>query len=190
MVVQSGPRCAQRPKSTGLTLVSYNLLTNHAHYNENTTSEKWLSQPRTVRICRVITSVCLTGHKLELGEVDPVVFDHLPRWWLIGECAVTERSQFMERLLYEFRLLDVRLIDSCRFPPWRPLTGSGRPDRSPMCYVRKGRNRLGQPRLVAIHQISGRHIGNRSRRHIKCVIRMRDAHEFDIQRKVTHRGML
>jgi len=28
-----------------------------------------LSQLRTVRICRVITSACLTGHKLELGEI-------------------------------------------------------------------------------------------------------------------------
>jgi len=78
-----------------------------------------LSQPRTFRICRVTPSTCLTGHTLESGKVGSV-FEHLPTWWLIGESNVSEWSPIrVTQFFDEFRLLDLWLIDSKRFPPWR-----------------------------------------------------------------------
>jgi len=75
------------------------------------------------------------------------------------------------------------------FPTRHLQTGSGLPERSPMFYVRNGRNRptsasynfqkkdaaTSGTALVAVYG---------------CVIRMCETREFDTQRNVTHAGML
>jgi len=63
---------------------------------------KSTGQPRTVRIRWVTPSAYLTGHTLESGEVDQVVFHHLPTWWLIGDGAVSERSPIREMRFFRW----------------------------------------------------------------------------------------
>jgi len=60
--------------------------------------------------------------QVELGDVSPVVFDHLPTLFLIVAVAV---SGLWEVILNDFRLFDVRLVDFKRLLPWWQKTGSG-----------------------------------------------------------------
>jgi len=128
--LERSPICATA-EMTGPTSVSYNPSTNYVRHIGKRFGislplccrlgriwSKVTEQPRTVRIRRVTHSACLTGHTLESGEVDTVIFDYLPMWRLIAEGAVSERSPIRATWFFdEFRLSDIWLIDSKRFSP-------------------------------------------------------------------------
>ena len=53
------------------------------------------------------------------GEIGPVVFDELTTWWLMTRGGVLECFPACQtRFFDEFRLFEVGLVDSKRFPPW------------------------------------------------------------------------
>ena len=55
-----------------------------------------------------------------------VVFDRFPTRWLRKRSGVPERFPVCRAWFFdEFRLFEVWLIDSKRFPPWRQQTGTG-----------------------------------------------------------------
>jgi len=64
-------------------------------------------------------------------DVDPVVFDRLPTWWIIINGGVSERFTVRRFGFFdEMHLFHVGLVDSKRFPPWRQQTISSFPVRS------------------------------------------------------------
>ena len=72
------------------------------------------------------------------GDVGPVVFDQLQTWWPIARGSGSDRFPACRtRFFDDFRLFEVGLVDSERFPPWRQWTGRGFSERSLMCQTTK-----------------------------------------------------
>jgi len=166
-VVRSGSRCVQPPKSTGppsdivtihrentsatqRTAPEHHYRSGVARIFEHGLNRQSLSKTAFIR--RVTRLAVFRHNTIESGEVGPVVFDHLPTWWLIARGAVSARLPGVW-IFDEFRLFDVQLVD---FKRLQALTVDLKRPKSngPPSDATLGQSLTRYPSRMHFHQLS------------------------------------